>query len=44
MCSFKCMYVAKKPMEHTTITYSTDQRHCQLTRRPEPARALIVNI
>ena len=25
-------------------TYSTAQRHCPLTRRPEPARALIVNI
>ena len=24
--------------------YSTAQRHCPLTRRPEPARALIVNI
>ena len=26
------------------IDYSTAQRHCPLTRRPEPARALIVNI
>ena len=25
-------------------SYSTAQRHCPLTRRPEPARALIVNI
>ena len=24
--------------------YSTAQRHCPLTRRPEPARSLIVNI
>ena len=24
--------------------YSTAQRHCPVTRRPEPARALIVNI
>ena len=25
-------------------SYSTAQRHCPLTRRPEPARALIANI
>ena len=28
----------------STMAYSTAQRHCPLTRRPEPARALIVNI
>ena len=26
------------------LSYSTAQRHCPLTQRPEPARALIVNI
>ena len=30
--------------ENAGITYSTAQRHCPLTRRPEPTRALIVNI
>ena len=29
---------------YVIIIYSTAERHCPLTRRPEPTRALIVNI
>ena len=30
MCSFKCMYVAKKTMEHTPITYNVLLHDLQL--------------
>ena len=47
LCEFAYKYsllCSMYALSYISIYYSTAQHHCPLTRRPEPARTLIVNI